>query len=44
MENKKDENELCAVSDEQWEVGGERISIHLSSLIINHSPLNANSQ
>ena len=30
MENKKDENELWAVSDEQWEVGDERISVHHS--------------
>lgn len=36
MENKKDENELWAVSDEQWEVGGERISIHHSPVIVNH--------
>ena len=34
MEDKKDENELCAVSDEQWEVGGERISIHHSPFTI----------
>jgi hypothetical protein len=36
LENKKDENELWAVSDEQWEVGDERISVHHSPLIIKH--------